>query len=257
MRYIPIFPLRAQHVLGERVNTMFWFSDLLREDFQYAAEYELWQRDGKVSFVDSPIWEQREVPTPFQMSQLLTQYQPDFCTVPDVLYDFDATLEMLNEYGNYMKPIAARTGTKLIGVPQGSDVEQTFECAIRMIESGLVGMLGISCKRNFDQPLIRSELIRRIHEFAEIPVHLLGAQWPYEDEASMSNWPLVTSCDTAEPINAALNGLMLEQVTRPQQVERPKGFDTEHLGNVAMGRKELIWYNVQKMQSLLNSTPAM
>jgi len=250
MLYVPIVPKGAEKLLdGSGAKRVFCFADLALED----REYRLWfQNTKKEILLDHPIYELQPHLNLFDTFEVLDLINPTIATIPDKHEDPDTTWSMFLQYAEalHQHVTSHKLRTRLMGVPQGIEFHEILQQALDMADTGLCDVLGIGVKRsNFG--LKRSELVDAIQQkHPNMRFHLLGARWPYADELSMRDNEAVESCDTAEPVNAALNGVYLRESVSTD-VGRAENF--QQLADKAWTKRELVWYNMDDMSRLLRA----
>lgn len=256
MRYAPVMPPKHLDGLQPRDNiAYFCFADVAMID----AAYRHWFDDKKFVVLDCPVYEGGPILTAQALKALVNDMPGiEFCIIPDVIDDRDATLKRFFEY---VKIIDHPSCT---GVPQGKTVEDALDCAIDMIGRGNINRLAIPNKRAWSHQATRRQLIHAITmgigiadamapEFAagKLKFHLLGADFPYTDEMECATLPGVVSLDTAEPINAAYSSHVFDSTWSPAR-KRPADFFTR-----ARLSKGQVNRNVGAMQKWLNSSVTM
>lgn len=252
MKYVPIVPQGAEKLLHES-ERVFCFADLAYKSSRYRNWY---RRARQEVLMDHPIYELQPALSIENTLMVISAVQPDMTTIPDVHEDYETTMKMFHEYAPIMRHEFSHV--RLMGVPQGLDVGTILKSAHIMMESGLCDTLAIGIKRSIPD-LDRAYIVHTLHvEYPDLRFHLLGARWPYTNEASMANWPWVESLDSAEPVNAGLNGYRLADLSDLKiatlATKRPNFFNS--LGRIARNPKhfEIIRENIKWMESLLNAT---
>ena len=246
MEYVPIVPLGAESLLTHPgVKRIFCFADLLETNKRYQ---EFYSESKQEVLLDHPIYELMPALDLFQTLALIQTYQPHITTIPDKHEDYTATTKMFYQYAPAMYEVTRGTRTRLMGVPQGTTYEMILANALLMLDTGQVDILGIGIKRSIPD-LKRSQLVKDISRlYPKMRYHLLGARWPYHDEQLMAHDERVESCDTAEPVNAALNGVKFLDAG-PEDVRRATNFQT--LGLKALEGAPLVWSNISMMLQIL------
>ena len=247
MKYVPIVPHGAEELLEYRTERVFCFADIAAKDAAYAK----WFRDCDMDILmDHPIYELQPALSVYDTLRVLDLVRPEITTIPDVHEQMGVTWKMFNEYAPLMRK--AFPGTKLMGVPQGLDVDQILYQAYAMVESGLADMLAIGIKRSIPD-LDRAGIVANLHErYPDLKFHLLGARWPYTNEREMAGLPWVESLDSAEPVNAAMRGVRFHLIREQFSVKRDENF--QNMAGRAKAQKRLVWNNIQAMSDLL-ATP--
>lgn len=202
-------------------------------DYQYclvhlmeeSSEYRDWfltvnKRFGADVLLDNSIFELGEAFDPEKYAYWLREINPNYYIVPDVLEGADATIEKWTEWDLAYKP--AENKSLRIGVVQGKDWNDLIECYQFM--SSCADYIAISFDYSYYQhtgiggnKLERwctgrqrfiQDLIDKGHWNWSKPHHLLGCSLAKEFRYYVvNNIHNIRSCDTSNPIVAALKGL--------------------------------------------------
>ena len=202
-------------------------------DYQYCLvhlmgqneEYRDWfltvnKRFGADVLLDNSIFELGEAFDSTEYAYWLQEINPNYYIVPDVLEDADATIEKWTEWELAYKPPSNKS--LRIGVVQGKDWNDLVEC-YKFI-SDEADYIAISFDYSYYQytgigenKLERmcsgrqrfiQDLIDKGHWNWSKPHHLLGCslakEFKYYVDKNITN---IRSCDTSNPIVAAIKGL--------------------------------------------------
>ena len=194
---------------------------LMEENEQYREWFlNVKTRFGQDVLLDNSIFELGEAFDPQKYAYWLTKINPNFYIVPDVLEDANGTMEKWNEWEMSWKPADSTALT--IGVVQGKTWQELTDCYKWMsTEADYIAIsfdysyyqytgLGdtklekwCSGRQRFIQQLI-DEGIWNWNK----PHHLLGCslakEFRYYVDKNITN---IRSCDTSNPVVAALHGL--------------------------------------------------
>ena len=206
---------------------------LTYNDYQYCLvhlmeendQYRDWfmtvnKRFGADVLLDNSIFELGEAFDPNKYAYWLREINPNYYIVPDVLEDADATMNKWTEWELAYEP--KETKSLKIGVVQGKDWNDLTECYQFM--SNCADYIAISFDYSYYQytgigegKLERwcsgrqrfiQDLIDKGHWNWSKPHHLLGCslakEFKYYVDNRITN---IRSCDTSNPIVAALKGL--------------------------------------------------
>ena len=210
------------------------FEDSLNyNDYQYclvhlmeeSPEYRDWflnvnKRFGADVLLDNSIFELGEAFDPEKYAYWLREINPNYYIVPDVLEDADATMTKWTEWELSHRPADSKALT--IGVVQGKDWNDLVECYQWMsseadyiaisFDYSYYNYTGIGSNKlerwcSGRQRFIQ-DLIDKGHWNWSKPHHLLGCslakEFKYYVDNRITN---IRSCDTSNPIVAALKGL--------------------------------------------------
>jgi len=210
------------------------FEDSLNyNDYQYclvhlmeeSPEYRDWflnvnKRFGADVLLDNSIFELGEAFDPEKYAYWLREINPNYYIVPDVLEDADATMAKWTEWE--LSHMPAENKSLRIGVVQGKDWNDLLECYQWM--SSEADYIAISFDYSYykytgigpnkldrwcsGRQRFIQDLIDKGHWNWSKPHHLLGCslakEFRYYVDKSITN---IRSCDTSNPIVAALKGL--------------------------------------------------
>jgi len=203
--------------------------------------------------MDHPVYELQPALSVEETLRVLDLVCPKVTTIPDVHENAATTWHQFEQYAPVMRQ--AFPHIKLMGVPQGLDVDSILESAYNMADSGLCDMLAIGIKRSLPD-LDRALIVRKVLErYPEMRFHLLGARWPYTNEVSMADWEPVESMDTAEPVNAAMRGVPIFKVTEQSQVARDPLFQS--MSRRALMQSRLVCKNIESFQAGIATQTAL
>jgi hypothetical protein len=224
MKYAPVMPPLAVRQL-DRVGPEAYFC---------YADWAFWDEDYMQFFLDKPyvvldcpVMEHGELLEPWQLKRVIRKLDPTVTIVPDTPFNKFLTLQQFRVYAEMLDH------SSLAGVLQGTSVSELVECAVEMLDYG-VAYLAIPrlSERNAGRSFARrSNIIQALAQATDtskIKYHLLGANWPYEDEMYCAAYGLADSVDTAEPVNAAIRH---QRLTRQFKTPRREGnwFDIKHV----------------------------
>lgn len=210
MKLATVVPPGSERALPVGLDAYFAFAPDLVADTDYASYFM-----GRPNLIiDCPIYEEENRPiSPNAWAILADIFQPTFLIIPDVRGEATGTLAKAHPY------LARSAAPCATGVVQGSTIEECLSCAREFYSSG-VRRFAIPKDLKWRTEWFRSDIIKALQQIiGEAPIHLLGADWPYQDEALIAHrFPQVLSVDTAEPTNAAMMGNRLaprQPRTRP------------------------------------------
>ena len=172
--------------------------------------------------LDNSIFELGKAFDPVQFHKSVLDIEPNMYIVPDVLEDMQGTVHSFEEFGDKRNDIKDAFQTKAIGAIQGKNWHELQECYKYMSENA--DMIAISFDFSYyhitgegENPLERwcSGRQRFITDLMNTgiwdwnkPHHLLGCslakEFRYYVDNDISN---IVSCDTSNPIVAAIHGL--------------------------------------------------
>jgi len=204
-------------------------------DFDYCLVHLLDQNEGYRNFytksrsvwdrellLDNSIFELGKAFDKHEFWKKVKELQPNMYIVPDVLEDYYGTVDSFKEFQNYNMDIKNTFLTKAIGAVQGKNWQELKECYKFMADNA--DMIAISfdfsyyqitgqgwhhlerwCsgRQRFITDLINNNIWRW-----DKPHHLLGCslakEFRYYVDRNIYN---IVSCDTSNPIVAAIHGL--------------------------------------------------
>lgn len=243
MKYAPVMPpLTIEQLEPRWIKAVFCYADVALESTAYRKWFEQLDRTKIDVVLDAPIVEKGKVPDPTDMAQLARWLNPTFMFIPDVQFDYRATLSRFNHYAARIDHQSAT------GVIQGKYLSEQMVCANEMYAAG-IRRLALPRPGPKNGGTSRYHLISALNPtLPDVKWHLLGARWPYQDERACSTIPNVISIDTAEPVNAALRyGRILTERSIPEDVKRPEQFlSIKHVRHV-----EALRVNIQRFQEWL------
>lgn len=205
---------------------------LIYNDYQYClvhlmeenSEYRDWfltvnKRFGADVLLDNSIFELGEAFEPHKYAYWLQEINPNYYIVPDVLEDADATMDAWTEWDMSHKPV---NKALRIGVVQGKTWQELVECYKWM--SSEADYIAISFDYSYytytglgedklekwcsGRQRFIQDLIDKGYWNWSKPHHLLGCslakEFKYYADKRITN---IRSCDTSNPIVAALKGL--------------------------------------------------
>lgn len=242
MRTAHIVPSKYLHVM-ERKNFHMALAHVILSDEKYRDFYEN-RRLSKVDYIilDNGAYEDQRVPF-HKLYKLANTLQVNELVMPDVLGDKQKTLDVwLDAYQtvvDHHRKTRTRFPTHLMSVPQGKDIDEWIECAIRMVNVGLVDVLGVpKLLLEYEGPQSRINAITRLKE--AIPreafpqMHLLGCgKHPEEPAWAYNEHPdVVRSVDSSIAYVYTVNGLKITEGSRPKKTidfENPADCDIQLL----------------------------
>lgn len=239
MRYAPVVPPNCiEQLKGMKLKAYFCYADSAYFDHTY-REFFIDLPGDRYIVLDCPIVEHGRLLTPQEYANVVQYIEPTMAIVPDAQFDRLETMRMFDRY------YSACSDPSMAGVPQGKNMPDMIQCARFMYDAG-VRRMGIIRTRNIEGQPKRSEIIRELG-YTDVKYHLLGAEFPYIDESWCAHLRLADSCDSAEPINAAIRGLNMvtshgdrSRFARPAEFMQISYIDTRMLKR-----------NIQRMQKWL------
>lgn len=246
MKYAPVVPPSCiEQLRGVKVRAYFCFADSAFYDEEYRRFFTEGPAKDQYIVLDCPIVEHGKIIDPEQYAQVVRAIKPTMAIIPDVQFQRMPTLAMFKEY---LAACPSAYRERLAGVPQGTTKMEIVWCAQEMYDAGIRRM-GIIRTRNIAGKPRRSDIIRTL-AYSDVKYHLLGAEFPYIDEGWCSENHLADSCDSAEPINAAIRGMnMVTSRKDLARFKRPEGFM-----KVGYIDQHQLRTNIQRMQKWLNAT---
>lgn len=168
--------------------------------------------------------------------------RPTYFIIPDKLRDAGATVDMMNEFFKYWPTVTETTGSKSIGVVQGTTYTECLWCYEQLVTRCDV----IAFNKSYGEPeddlevraQARPKLIRMLMEDGIIddakPHHILGTIYPQEMKQYASDeYSFIKSVDTCNPVVSGLleieytpEGLDVAMTNQPKiddWIEKPFG----------------------------------
>lgn len=220
---------------------------------------------GRELLLDNSIFELGKAFDRHEFWKKVKDLQPNMYIVPDVLEDYYGTVESFKEFQNYNLDIKNTFLTKSIGAVQGKNWQELRECYKFMADNA--DMIAISfdfsyyqvtgqgwhhlekwCsgRQRFIEDLINNGVWRW-----DKPHHLLGCSLAKEFRFYVDrNIYNIVSCDTSNPIVAAIHGL---------KYDADYGLDTKPSTKLAdlitheitEDQLELVKYNITMFKKIL------
>lgn len=214
-------PLSIFDIVRERTDYLYALVHLYETNENYLNKFIESTELGYHVILDNSIF---ELETAFDSDKFLywiNKTSPTEYIIPDVLEDSTGTLQKLGEWKTIYEPQVA-TGSKSIGVVQGSSYDDIVYCYRSMIEH--VDKIAISfdysfmCDASITDPSQRAyafmtgrqELLKRMLADGVIdttvPHHLLGCYLPVEFKA-YRDYDWIDTIDTSNPVVAGINNV--------------------------------------------------
>lgn len=191
---------------------------LLETHSAYLGFYDKSRRNNRELLLDNSIFELGTAFNSDKFADWVKKLTPSYYVIPDVLENSEATI---TSYQNFLKSYPDLPGLR-IGVVQGKTYQELVDCYQHMAKysdyialsfdlsyyqtTGFgVNKLQRQCsgRQKLIESFIRDEIYR-----ADKPHHLLGASLMSEFNWYVrNNIPGIRSCDTSNPIVAAIEGI--------------------------------------------------
>ena len=247
MKFCPVIPPSINNiVLPMPPRGMFAFATYCTGSIErpYSTLYKTWQATALQAergplVIDCPVYEGGGFLDVPEMRRVEEYMKPDFLIVPDVRGDMEATLDRFSRY-------AHRLGDAATGVLQGKTWMELEYCFKAYLEAGVRRIAIPKDVSKID--VFRSDLCLQIAAIEpEVKIHLLGADWPYVDEALAGKHKQVISFDSAEPFNAAYANIDLAASPPPSRPRDWLKTPNEKLGD---GFVRLFQGNIEVVERL-------
>lgn len=193
------------------------------------------------------------------------------CTVivPDVLNDFEMTLEM-HRFVVKWRLKNPYTPLKLMFVIQGSTDREVERCAMRVAGHGFADFIGMPYRVTWGHGLMppaplskevntltRTNALKRyrlIHDILPLsgntmPVHLLGLYDPYE-LLLYQKMSRIVSCDSRHAYLCAKYNIRYDQWGLPSGVEKPDDHSLSMEEDLTDGQFDVLLHNLKWFESL-------
>jgi len=196
---------------------------LIDQYLEYRKYYESARESyNREVLLDNSIFELGKAFDSYEFYIKTKEIQPNMFIVPDVLEDAEHTVESFKAFGDYMNDIKSNFHTKAIGAVQGKTWHELKECYKFMADNA--DMIAISFDFSYYQTTgegrthlekwcsgrqrFISDLINTGLWNWSKPHHLLGCslakEFRYYVDRNIHN---IVSCDTSNPVVAAIHGL--------------------------------------------------
>ena len=221
-KYAPVVPLSIAkfmqtHPHGDLLGGyhLLLAHDILAHPAEYQDVYHMARRLNSNSFIilDNSIVELGKA---MDMDDLITAagiIKPDCIVMPDVMGEGLQTRKLsdafYDEYVEYNRRKKIENGIPLMGVLQGSTIEDAIDTAVMFRSMKYVDYLGVPrilAEQHGSRMPLLLELLRREFIGSFLGIHLLGFSDNILDDVSCARLPFVQGIDSTVPVRAATAG---------------------------------------------------
>lgn len=190
---------------------------ILEKSEEYRKHFLKAKEKGRAIILDNSAFELGESFDPELFVKWIYKLKPTYYVVPDKLRDAEATVGKMDKFFKFYPAIYEGTGSKSIGVVQGTTYTECVWCYEQLAPRCDV----IAFNKSYGEPAddietrakVRPEYIRMMFEDGIIdtnkPHHILGTIYPQEMDiyASSDKYNFIQSVDTCNPVVSALCGI--------------------------------------------------
>lgn len=209
IKYLELFSLK-----GDMLFALPHISDSSKEYNRF------YQRNNKYKILDSGVIELGKPYSFEKIVQVAKRLKVNEIAIPDYLHNAKKTIESARNVSKLYKEMNISDEFNLMGIAQGTTVDEWLNCFEELITMDEVSVIGIgiySVKRVFSSITNRSDCLSNRMKCVELLVkknlipkgkniHLLGLGDPIE-LVYQKQHPFVRSCDTTRPIIYGLHGI--------------------------------------------------
>lgn len=181
--FIPNVPCKYQYLLKDN-KTQFILLHKLIDNQEYLNYY----LNNKFEYIllDNSAFELGESMDGNLLMQYAKKLKVNEIIIPDVYRDKDKTLQLTNEFieKNWME--CQINNIKMMGVPQGKDENELFNCLIEMLYNTHIKVIGLNKLWKRDYKTLQSIIYLCLKANKE--VHFLGTK-------NLLDWGLIKSLD--------------------------------------------------------------
>jgi hypothetical protein len=222
MKFAPIVPRGCEDLLP-KTGHQICFSNYAVEDYGYCAQFRGRVEMGEFVFMDHLIYgsEAAELPTADQMLIAINRIRPTAVVVPDVP---DSWIRTRASFGRWA-PLLGRLTAK-VGVLQGMTMPELFIAAKYYDQRAQYIFIPKKLAKNVG--LSRAEIVRTLVDggaltwYGSPRIHLLGAEYPYDDIIALRDNKWVIGTDSAQPTSLALRVCTYEDAISAEAHKLPK-----------------------------------
>lgn len=255
-------PLQIFDLVQEVTDGDYALVHLMEKSYVYRKHMFEAMRKGREVILDNSAFELGESFDPERFVNWIYGLKPTYFVIPDKLRDAEATVGMMDDFLREYPAIKEGTGSKSIGVVQGTTYTECVWCYEQMVTRCDVIAFNKSYGEPEDTPEVRSkvrpEYIKMMLEDGIIdtnkPHHLLGAIYPQEMRLYKApKYSFIKSVDTCNPVVYGLcgntyteNGLDIAMANQPK-------IDDWFMHPDALEAWPLIRYNILMFRRFCNN----
>lgn len=238
------FPYLLGHLL---------YKDSPYYDKEYAEFYRNEIKKYPYSILDNGAYELGDSIDSDWLHELGQEYRPTHLILPDKLRDSKATIERAKRY---IDEFYHKADYKLIGVVQGEDLEDSYDCAKSLLEQPEIDVIAIPFDVGGGRTPLLKELIKKdiCREIVLKKIHFLGCLKPQEIFNLLDiEKQYIYSVDTSAPIICGWKRIMF---TEKGYIEpKPEEKLAENLDmNITNTQLQLIVHNVLMFKTYARSS---
>lgn len=212
-------PLQIFDLVQEITDGDYALVHMMDKSYEYRKRMFEAVKMGREVILDNSAYELGESFDPARYVDWIYGLKPTYYVIPDKLRDAEATVGMMDNFLKEFPAIKEGTGSKSIGVVQGTTYTECVWCYEQLLPRCDVIAFNKSYGEPEDAPEVRAavrpEYIRMMLEDdiidTEKPHHLLGAILPQEMKIYNSpEYHFIKSVDTCNPV---VYGLLGEEYT--------------------------------------------
>lgn len=208
-------PLQIFDLVQDFTDGDYALVHMLEKNEQYERKIREAISLGRPVILDNSAFELGESFDPEKFVDWIYKLKPTYYVIPDKLRDAEATVGMMDNFLKMFPAIKEGTGSKSIGVVQGTTYTECVWCYEQLVTRCDVIAFNKSYGEPEDTPEVRSKVrpdyIRMMLEDGIIdtskPHHLLGAIFPQEMRFYQNpKYSFIKSVDTCNPVVYGLYG---------------------------------------------------
>lgn len=225
MRVAIITPTAFLNDFATRSNYQFVLAHVYKNDPVYREFYLKRAEAGDRIIVDNGAYEFSKSVDPQDIYDTVRELNAEVCVLPDARFQMKRTLEYTASAMERLR----QTNAKLLGVPQGSNLEEVLECYDRLTAMGVDGyglyeeigeVTGLGNRTAFCQFLEDSGRVDGDKYY-----HLLGMEEDLTNIADLAKFLWVDGIDSCKAIVYGLSGIELTPAGTPfAYPHRPKNY---------------------------------
>lgn len=227
MKVAIITPTLLLNKFAARSDYQFVLAHKFKEDAAYRAFYKARSTMGDRIIVDNGAYEFTTAVDADSLLKVASELDADICVLPDVRFQSELTLERTATAIKYLDEL--RPTTKLIGVPQGNDLESVIDAYTRLYDLGVDGfglyeeigeVTGLGNRAAFCQYLVDHDLVH-----PQMYYHMLGMEEDLTQLQDLAQFEWIDGIDSCKPIVYGMAGIALKP-TGPTAAypHRPKDY---------------------------------
>lgn len=241
MKFFVIPPLTESNLMCEGTAGFYCLAHLYVQNKDYRRFFLERSKEGCFILLDNGAAEQDLVTEDILIS-ITEELSPNLVIPPDVLLNKKQTIKNFDSFIEKFVERDLQTHTKILGCPQGSNVEEWIDCYTHMLMNPLVDRIGLSkiavpycwngVKVGEDSLILESrhqcveELDRR--GLLSKDIHCLGAG-DMREFSFYKKYPMIVSTDSCNTIWSGMNSISFEDGNF-ERVPTPKDYFTRSLG---------------------------